>query len=96
MAPSTGTKSICCGECLNLLKKKKCRPGSSVGIVTDYWLDGPGIASRGGRDFSKTFRLALGAHPANHTKGTGSFQGVKRPGRGADHPPTSSAEVENE
>jgi hypothetical protein len=30
------------------------------------------------------------------TMGTGSFQGVKRPGRGADHPPPSSAEVENE
>ena len=26
--------------------------------------------------------------------GTGSFPGVKRPGRGADHPPLSSAEVE--
>jgi len=24
---------------------------------------------------------------------TGSFIGVKRPGRGVDHPPTSSAEV---
>jgi hypothetical protein len=28
--------------------------------------------------------------------GTGSFSGVKRPGRGADHLPPSSAEVENE
>jgi hypothetical protein len=26
--------------------------------------------------------------------GTWSFPGVKRPGRGADHPPSSSAEVE--
>ena len=26
--------------------------------------------------------------------GTGSFQGVKRPGRGVEHPPPSSAEVE--
>jgi len=25
--------------------------------------------------------------------GTGSFPGVKRPGRGVDHPPASSAEV---
>jgi hypothetical protein len=96
MAPSTGTKNICCAEYFHLLKKKKCGPGSSVGIATDYGLDGPGIASRWGRDFSQKFRPALGAHPATHTKGTGSFQGVKRPGRGADHPPTSSAEVENE
>jgi hypothetical protein len=27
--------------------------------------------------------------------GTGVFPGVKRPGRGADHPPPPSAEVEN-
>jgi hypothetical protein len=37
-----------------------------------------------------------GAHPASCTMGTGSFSGVKRPGRGADHPPPPSAEVENE
>jgi hypothetical protein len=29
------------------------------------------------------------------TMGTGSFPGVKRPGRGADHPPPPSAEVDN-
>ena len=34
-----------------------------------------------------------GAHPASYTMGTGSFPGVKRPGRGADHPHPSSAEV---
>jgi hypothetical protein len=37
-----------------------------------------------------------GAHPASHTIGTVSFRGgggVKRPGRGIDHPPTSSAKV---
>jgi hypothetical protein len=28
--------------------------------------------------------------------GTGSFPGVKRPGRGADHPLPSGAEVESE
>jgi hypothetical protein len=35
-------------------------PGSSVGIATDYGLDGPGIECRWGRDFSHTFRPALG------------------------------------
>jgi hypothetical protein len=35
-------------------------PGSSVGIATDYWLDGPGIEYRYGRDFSHTSRPALG------------------------------------
>jgi hypothetical protein len=33
------------------------------------------------------------AHPAACTVGTGSFPRVKRPGRGADHPSPSSAEV---
>ena len=33
------------------------------------------------------------AHPASCTMGTGSFPGVKRSGRGVDHPPPSSAEV---
>jgi hypothetical protein len=37
-----------------------------------------------------------GAHPSFCTMGTGSFPGVKQPGRGADHPLPSSAEVENE
>jgi hypothetical protein len=36
------------------------------------------------------------AHPASWTMGTGSFPGVKRSGRGADHPPSPSTEVENE
>jgi hypothetical protein len=31
----------------------------------------------------------------NKSMGTGSFPGVKGPGRGADHPHHSSAEVEN-
>jgi hypothetical protein len=35
-------------------------------------------------------------HPASCTMATGSFPGVNRPGHGADHPPPSSAEVENE
>jgi len=35
-------------------------PGSSVGIATDYGLDGPGIESRWGRDFTHLSRPALG------------------------------------
>ena len=35
-------------------------PGSSVGIVTAYGLDGPGIESRSGRDFPHLSRPALG------------------------------------
>jgi hypothetical protein len=35
-------------------------PGSSVGIATDYGLDGPGIESRWGRHFPQLSRPALG------------------------------------
>jgi hypothetical protein len=36
------------------------RSGSSVGIATDYGLDGPGIESRCRRDFPNLSRPALG------------------------------------
>ena len=62
---------------------------SSVSIATRYGLDGPGIESRWWRDFPHPSRPSPGAHPAPCTMGTVSFPGVKRPGRGADHPPTS-------
>ena len=34
------------------------------------------------------------AQPASYTMITGSFPGIKRPGRGVEHPPQSSAEVQ--
>jgi len=36
-----------------------CGPGSSVGIATDYRLEGPGIESWWGRDFPHPSRPAL-------------------------------------
>jgi hypothetical protein len=35
------------------------------------------------------------AHPDSCTMSTGSFPGVKQPGRGADNTPPPSGEVEN-
>ena len=66
---------------------------SSVGIATRYGLDGPGIESRWGARFSAPIQTGPAAYPASYTTGTGSFPGVKRPGRCADHPPCLSAEV---
>jgi len=43
--------------------------------------------------FSAPVQTGPGAYPASYTTGTGSFPGVKRSGRGVDHPPPSSAEV---
>ena len=66
---------------------------SSVGIATRYGLDGPGIEFRWGARFSANVQTIAGAYPVSYTMGAGSFPGVKRPGRGVDHPPPSSVEV---
>jgi len=59
---------------------------SSVGIAIRYGLDGPSIEPR--------LRPDRPWSPASsYTMGTGSFPGVKRPGRDFGHPPPSSAEV---
>ena len=63
---------------------------SSVGIATRYVLDGPGIESRWGARFSAPVQTGPGAHPASYTLRTGSFSGVKRPGRDAN-PSTPSS-----
>ena len=69
----------------------------SVGIAARYGVDGQGIESRwgGGPRFSAAVQTGPGAHPTSYTMGTGSFQGVKRPGNGANHPPPSSSEVKD-
>ena len=46
-----------------------------------------------GARFSARVQTGPGAHPASCTVGTVSLPGVKRPGRGVDHLPPSSAEV---
>jgi hypothetical protein len=69
-------------------------PSSSVGIVIDYGLDGLGIESRWGRDFSHMSRPALGPTQPPVQWGVPGLS-CGQLGRGADHPPPSSAEVEN-
>jgi hypothetical protein len=46
-----------------------------------------------GARFSAPIQTGPGAYPASCTMGTRSFSGVKQPGRGVDHPPPSSAKV---
>ena len=66
---------------------------NAVGVATRYWLDGPGIECRWGARFSAPIQTSSGAHPASCKMGTRSFPGVKRLGRGVDHPSPSGAEV---
>ena len=63
------------------------RPGSSVGIATDYGLDGQGIESRWGRDFSHLFKLALGPTQPPVRSVPGLYRGKERPGHEADTSP---------
>jgi hypothetical protein len=66
---------------------------SAGDIATHYGLDGSRIESRWRGDFSVPVETGPGAHPVFYTMDAGSFPGVKRPGRGVDHTPSSSAEV---
>ena len=72
-------------------------PGSSVGIATDYGLDGPGIESRwGGARFSARPDRPCGPSSLLHN-GYRVFPGGKlRPGGAADLSPPSSAVVMEE
>jgi hypothetical protein len=72
---------------------------SSVGIATGYGLDDQGrreFESRWGKKFSllHIVQTGSGVHPTSYKMGTGgSFPGVKRQEREADHSPPTSAKV---
>jgi hypothetical protein len=80
---------------------------SCIFLLTDFYplpVLGYGLDDRGSRvrfpegagNFYLHHRVqnGSGAHPASYSRGTrGSFPGVKRLGREADHSPPSSAEV---
>ena len=68
---------------------KKSGPDSSLGIATDYGLDGPGIESRCGGEIFRTCPDRPWGPPSLLYNGYWVISGgggVKvRPGRGADH-----------
>jgi hypothetical protein len=67
---------------------------SVVGIATRYRLVGPGIESREGGEIFRTRPDRPWRPPGLLYNGyRASFPEVKRPGRGVDHPPSSSARV---
>jgi hypothetical protein len=92
------SKIYCCYtqelENRRLLNIHSIHSGSSVSTVSNYGLNGWGSIP----DRSKDFSSSLCVHPGSYAVGTGgSFAGGKaRPGRDAEHYPTSSAEVKKE
>ena len=69
--------------------------GSSVGIATDYGLDGMG-SNPGGDEVFRPFRLALGPTQTPVKWVLGLSRGKVRPERAAAHSPPSSAAVMEE
>ena len=66
--------------------------GSSVGIATDYGLDGP-RSNPGEDEIFRPSRPALGPAQPPVQWAPGLSRGKVRPRRGADHSPLSSAAV---
>ena len=69
--------------------------GSSVGIATDYGLDGPG-SNPSGDEIFRPSRPALGPTQPPVKWVPCLSRGKVRPGRAADHSPLSSAVVMEE
>ena len=69
---------------------------SAVGIATRSGLDGQGIEFRWGARFSAPVQTGPGAHSASFPMGSGSIAGVKRTGRGVDHPPHLALRLKKE
>ena len=72
-----------------------CGPGSSVGIATDYGLDGQG-SNPGGDEVFRPSTPALGPTQPPVKWVPGLSRGKVQPGRAADHSPPSSAAVMEE
>jgi len=66
---------------------------SVVGIATGCGLDGLGIESRWGWNFTHSSRPAVGLIQPRIQWVSGHSRGIKRPRRGVDHPPPSSAVI---
>jgi len=68
-------------------------PGQVVGIPTRYWLDGLGIKPQWVQDFPHPSRLTSTPTHLLYISYPVSFLGVKQPGHGIHHPPSSRAKL---
>ena len=69
---------------------------SSVGIATRYLAERSADRIRVRARFSAPVQNGSGAHPDSCTMTSGSFPGVKRPGRDVDHPPHLAPRLKEE
>jgi hypothetical protein len=81
---------------LSLVLRMSVGWDSAVSIANRYGLDFKGIESRWGTRLSAPVQTGSGAHSASYTMGTESLPGVKRPGRGVDHPPLLAPRLKKE
>ena len=77
---------------MGVLVYRMSGPGSSVGIATDYGLDGPGIESGWGEIF-RLSRPTLGPTQPPVQWVPVLSRGLSAAGRAADHSPPSSTAV---
>jgi hypothetical protein len=92
----TGPLSLSAIPKFENMRRPKVRRNNSVGIATRYGLECPGIESRWGRDFLHPSRPAVGPTKLPIQLVPGLFRGVKRPGRGVDHPPLLAPRLKKE
>ena len=78
-----------------ILISKYCGPGSSVGIATDYGMDGPG-SNPSGDEIFRPSRPALGPTQPPVKWVPGLSRGKLRAGRAADHSSASSSAIMEE
>ena len=69
------------------------RPGWRSRYSDTLWAGRSGERIPAGTRFPAPVQTGPGENPTSYTIGTMSLPGVKRPGRGVDHPTRSSAEV---
>jgi hypothetical protein len=69
---------------------------SSVGITTGYGLDGPGIECQRGEIFRTRPDRPWGPPMLLYNRYRVYFLGIKRPGRGVEHPPHISPRLKQE
>ena len=90
--PRRGHGCLCCVCCIRRVVWNIRREGFK-GTKWIKGTNGTGKKIPVGARSSAAVQTGPGAYPGSCTKSTGSFAGVKRPRRGADHPLPSSTEV---